>query len=117
MESQLFGIQIKFGLQQTGDFHSCHYIAQTEHHGVCGSGNGNTRMRDHAQGSEELLERQGCRVNASELSIFPYPSGLLGVMVTSNIPGLRTQEEIQDELDTVDLNVGIRSAEDSSMDQ
>lgn len=117
LKSELLGIQIEFCLQQTGDFHSGHYVAQTEHHGVCGSGDGNTRMRDHAQGSEELLERQGSRVNTSELGILPYPSGLFGVMVASNIPGLRTQKEIQDELHTVDLNIGDWSAIISSLHQ
>ena len=103
MQSQLFRIEAELPLQQLRHFNCGQDVAEEEDHGICSSRHDDTRSEAQAQWFDELRPVERGRINSSNLEVFSLPRRLFGILVGADIAGFRSEKEIQDKLDSIDL--------------
>lgn len=60
-------------------------------------------MTGHGQGVHELVQCHGSGIDATNRQVLLLPVGRWAVNTATNVASLRSEEQIQDELATIDL--------------
>jgi hypothetical protein len=90
-------------LEQLGHFNGGQDVAQEKDHRVRSSRNHDAGFHTQSQRLDELNPLDRCWVNPSNLNILSLPRRLFRIRGVPDIPSFRAEEEIQDELNTIDL--------------
>lgn len=107
LKTDFLGVEAELLGHDLGDLNGEHDATPEEDHGICGGGDEDPGLGEVAQGLDEVPEAQRSRINAAEVEEMTLLGGhLLGNTLLADIQGLGAEEEVDDELDSVDL-VGI----------
>lgn len=60
-------------------------------------------MSEHGQRLDELVQREGGRVDATEREIFSFENRPLETLTTAHVASFGSEEEVQNELASIDL--------------
>lgn len=89
------------------DLDGDHDACPQEFHGVGDGGQDDARVSGMREGLDKVVKGDWCRVDASETGVHLLEVGLIlfafGLDAAANVARLGTEEEVENELDSVDL--------------
>lgn len=103
MHSNLFCVEIEFRLEKLGNLHCDQDAAEQEDHRVGDSRDEYGQILRQSQWPDESPEAEWLRINASERNILVSEIGSLTVDVIPEEACFWPEEDVEDELDTIDL--------------
>ena len=103
LKTKLLRVEAKFHAEELGEFDGDEHGSEEEDHGVGDGGDQDGGISGHGEGLDEFPEREGFRVDASEVEVFLSEIRALVVDAGADVASLWAEEEVEDQVDTVDL--------------
>lgn len=117
LQAVLLRVEAKKLGKELWDLDCDHDACPQELHGVGDGGEDDARVSGVREGLDKVIKGDWCRVDASETGVHLLEIGLvlftLGLDAAADVARLGTEEEVENELDSVDLRKWPRSAIDS----